>query len=253
MCGRRRDCGCSRLLFNSAPELPQSWRNLTLTLPLPAPGWVRKGAFSHTRRPFHFRRLHCQIGRRFSSLAVASSQAPQQFRECPLPLARAPPHRRLAPAVPQRRHQPDRYPETDVLADPRTVGWRAISVLVEVAQDHHGSLSSARGSHVHPSLLPPRHWQPNVFGTTTVRAGQPYLTGSATAMEGSGPSCAPSVSKAGSCPLYVLAAIAQPTEGCPRRQRHGSPPWPMSERSDCWCPRGRIHMMAKLRVARGAI
>jgi len=53
MCGRRRD-RCSRLLFDFAPKLPHSWRVLSGTHPLPAPGWVRKGAFSHTRRPFHF-------------------------------------------------------------------------------------------------------------------------------------------------------------------------------------------------------
>jgi len=38
--------------FISAPELPQSWRILSLTLPLPAPGAGQKGRLTHTRRPF---------------------------------------------------------------------------------------------------------------------------------------------------------------------------------------------------------
>jgi hypothetical protein len=38
----------------SALELPRNWCVLLATYPIPAPGWVRKGVSSHTRRPFHF-------------------------------------------------------------------------------------------------------------------------------------------------------------------------------------------------------
>ena len=44
-------------LPGSAPELTQSWRIPAWTFPLPAPGWVRKGVFTHTRRPFPFSHL----------------------------------------------------------------------------------------------------------------------------------------------------------------------------------------------------
>ena len=52
LCGRGRGRERSRLLFLAALESPRSWCVIVMTHPLPAPGWVRKGVSSHTRRPF---------------------------------------------------------------------------------------------------------------------------------------------------------------------------------------------------------
>jgi len=52
--------GTRASFFLCAPELTQSWRIPAWTFPLPAPGWVRKGVFTHTRRPFHFRTRLCE-------------------------------------------------------------------------------------------------------------------------------------------------------------------------------------------------
>ena len=63
--------GTRASFFLCAPELTQSWRIPAWTFPLPAPGWVRKGVFTHTRRPFPFSHLPLRT--------------PQYLARCPRP------------------------------------------------------------------------------------------------------------------------------------------------------------------------